>query len=361
MPTGLLDADTGFPQFNGEETNGEKIAKIENYLFLLLENLRYSFSNLGVANFNGSSLDEIGQIITKPLIVRLENDEGDIASISATTTELTARMTTAEGNYSQLTQTVSGISATVAGHDGSIASLTTAVGNITLGVDGQGSSARLYLVKGDGETDNIALGLSVTNGEKSSSIQLTAGGVDIGASQTVQFTGNVVFKSNLTDGETEISGNNIKTGSISASRIGAGTLSGQTISGGTIKGSEFQCKLDSGSSFSSGNIDFYIDDYPSGDIMVFDNGLSSSALSRYGIMISANSYSGYSLALKLYSTGNMSLTTNNTIYLDAGTVAVTGTDSVGIKAPTITIGNEGSSAAIWLSGTVYINGKPHTS
>lgn len=66
-----------------------------------------------------------------------------------------------------------------------------------------------------------SVSLSVSNGTSSSTITLTVDGVQV-ASKKIQFTGDVVFASDLTDGETTISGDNILTGSISAERIKLG-------------------------------------------------------------------------------------------------------------------------------------------
>ena len=57
--------------------------------------------------------------------------------------------------------------------------------------------------------------LSVENGEQSSTIKLTGNGIEA-QSRTIKFTGKMLFASNLTDGETEISGGNIKTGKITS-------------------------------------------------------------------------------------------------------------------------------------------------
>lgn len=69
------------------------------------------------------------------------------------------------------------------------------------------------------KVDNITL--SVSNGTESSYITLTVGGVQVGGG-TVQFTGNIVFASDLTDGYTIISGDNILTGEVSADYIRLG-------------------------------------------------------------------------------------------------------------------------------------------
>lgn len=74
-----------------------------------------------------------------------------------------------------------------------------------------------------------SLKLSVSNGEKSSTISLTKDGVLL-SSQTIQFTGQVVFKSDLsTAGSTSIDGANITTGKISADRIDVGELSTKKV------------------------------------------------------------------------------------------------------------------------------------
>ena len=52
MPSNILSADTGFPQFTKETSDKDKIEQITSYLYMLLEQLRYSFCNLDKDNFN---------------------------------------------------------------------------------------------------------------------------------------------------------------------------------------------------------------------------------------------------------------------------------------------------------------------
>lgn len=84
--------------------------------------------------------------------------------------------------------------------------------------------------------DSASISLSVTD-EKGSTIVTTA--------KTIQFTGDVIFASDLTDGTTVISGDNIKTGQISAQYIDTANLDLKTKSG------YLETKL------SSGRIEFY--------------------------------------------------------------------------------------------------------
>lgn len=66
-----------------------------------------------------------------------------------------------------------------------------------------------------------SISMSVSNGASSSTITLTVDGVQV-ASKTIRFTGDVVFASDLRDGETIISGDNILTGEISAEYLKLG-------------------------------------------------------------------------------------------------------------------------------------------
>ena len=66
-----------------------------------------------------------------------------------------------------------------------------------------------------------SISLDVSNGTSSSRIELTVDGVQV-SSATVRFTGNIVFESDLADGNTTVSGDCITTGEISARYIKLG-------------------------------------------------------------------------------------------------------------------------------------------
>lgn len=94
-----------------------------------------------------------------------------------------------------ITSTVTGLSGDVNSLSGNVSSLSQSVSTISQKVD--------------------SITLSVTNYTDSSMISLSANGIVL-SSQLIEFTGDVVFKSNLRDGSTIISGDNIQTGSINA-------------------------------------------------------------------------------------------------------------------------------------------------
>ena len=129
--------------------------------------------------------------------IRLEvsNDIQDLsASIDIQLDSITSQITGLDGQVSSITQTVSGIQTQITGLNNQVSSI-------------------------DQKVDSIDL--SVSNGNTSSRISLTVDGVQV-SSATVRFTGDIVFASDLTDGVTEISGDNIQTGEISARYIRLG-------------------------------------------------------------------------------------------------------------------------------------------
>lgn len=166
MPSNLLSVDTAFPTFTSDQSNEEKLDVVTNYLYMLMEQLRYTLANLGAGNFNDTELDEIGMKITQPIYVDLENAAGAIVDLTLTADQLTSRLADAEGDISSIDQYAKSIT------------------------------------------------MQVTNGETSSTIKLLAGGVQI-ASQIIQMNGLVTF-TGLEDGTTVINGGCIQTGTIDA-------------------------------------------------------------------------------------------------------------------------------------------------
>lgn len=161
MPSNWLYVDTNFPTFAGEESPNEKISTIQNYMYMLLEQLRYTLHNLDTSNMNQTALTQFENYLTEPIYTRIQDDEGNIQQLSITAQRLLSRMSDAEGNISAIEQYAKSIT------------------------------------------------LAVTNGETSSTIQLLANGIAI-ASQIVTFNGVVTFEG-LRSGRTVIDGGWINT------------------------------------------------------------------------------------------------------------------------------------------------------
>lgn len=89
MPTEFAALDTGFPSFTGRESTEQKVTALHNYVFMLLENLRYLLRNLSPeANFNEADRkaweEEIraGVVVSNTVITNeLYADYGAIADL----------------------------------------------------------------------------------------------------------------------------------------------------------------------------------------------------------------------------------------------------------------------------------------
>ena len=190
MPNNLLTVDTAFPTFTEDQTNDEKLDVVTNYLYMLLEQLRYTLQNLGMGNFNGAELTELGLMISEPISVHLESLEGNLLDLSLTTSGLSAQIENVAGSVHDLEITADLLTSQIEDAEGNISAIEQYAKSITL---------------------------SVTNGETSSTIKLLAGGVQI-ASQVISMDGLVTF-TGLEAGTTVINGGCIQTGTIDADRL----------------------------------------------------------------------------------------------------------------------------------------------
>jgi len=65
MPGTLSNADINFPTFEG--STEKQLKDVESYLYMLLENLRYSLANIGTENMNSDELDKIIKMSAKQI------------------------------------------------------------------------------------------------------------------------------------------------------------------------------------------------------------------------------------------------------------------------------------------------------
>lgn len=123
MPSNLLNVDTGFPDLRGNQSTDEKFRMVSDYLYMLLEQLRYSMANLGRENFNDTAFQEIAGLITEPVYIQLKDVEGNLSSLTVTAEQLISRMADAEGNISVLQQTSTSLTSQISDLEGNVSSL----------------------------------------------------------------------------------------------------------------------------------------------------------------------------------------------------------------------------------------------
>lgn len=155
MPSNWLYIDTNFPSFTQKESDGEKIETMQDYLFMLVEQLRYTLRNLDLKNMNKAAMNGFLQNIREPIYAKIEDTNKNVNELSITAKGLSTRISNAEGSITQLGATADGLAAEIrnakgditqlgARADGLAARISSAEGNITqLGATANGLSARI--------------------------------------------------------------------------------------------------------------------------------------------------------------------------------------------------------------------------
>lgn len=241
--------DQNLPRFTGREGLEERVKRLQDYQYQLLEALRYMMHNLDTRNFNQVELNRFTGTITDPIYARIEDEAGNLTELSITAKGLATRVSDAEGNISTLQQTASLIQATVSNQAGQISILQQTAESIQLTVANQAGqismlqqtaesiqltvanqagqismlrqtaeSIQLTVADQAGQISAIrqsvnSITLSVSNGEESSLIALYRDGIVV-SSQNITLRGMVTFTDLETAGRTVIYGGNILTDSL---------------------------------------------------------------------------------------------------------------------------------------------------
>lgn len=218
------------------------------------------------------------------------------AEIKVTTDKIILNIKGVDGRVSSISQNLDEIKLTIQNDKGEISEIKQTVGSLSSRVsnaEGAASSA-------EQKVDSISL--SVSNNETSSTIKLMVDGVAV-SSKTIKFTGNVVFESDLSDGNTVIDGACIQTGQISADYIKLGG------------------KMEVYRTTSSNTCGGYIG---------YMSGMSSSGAATAGIGITDDTESAVMICTNAgarmgYDGDATVVCTSNKVSLTAGTVVVSGT------------------------------------
>jgi uncharacterized protein YoxC len=304
VPDNFLAVDAAMPNFDSARALPERVEELQNYVFQLLEQLRYLFNNIDpTKNFNPAALASFISNITTPIVARITDAEdrfttkldlmaeglnlritdavkglnteitataeglrtevqdavkglqteitqtagairtelsdavtGLQTEITATADGLQTQVSTLKGNISTLTQTAEGLQTQVTTQKGQISTVTqTAEGLSTRVATAEGNISTVtqtadYLVSqisGIGgafssinqRINSITISVTEASDGQSSTIALYKDGIVI-ASERIVMSGLVTFEDlSTSDGKTEINGNNIKTGKISADLI----------------------------------------------------------------------------------------------------------------------------------------------
>lgn len=181
MPTTFQLVETTFPNGEGKDTQ-EQINGVYDYLFVLLEQLRYTLFNLDGSNINQNALSEFIKNISEPIYAKIEDTDENVNELSITAQGLAGRIGDAEGNITQLQATATGLQASVSSLDGSVTNLTADINGLRTTVSGKidGSDAQTLI---DQNLNQITLAAS--SGSYGTIFALNKNGVQIASTGTV--------------------------------------------------------------------------------------------------------------------------------------------------------------------------------
>lgn len=178
MPTTFQLVETTFPNGEGKTTQ-EQINGVYDYLFVLLEQLRYTLFNLDESNLNQNALSEFIKNISEPIYAKIDDTDKNVNELSITAKGLAARISNAEGDITEIGVTVDGLQTSVSGKiDGQQAQtlINQSLGSITLSAV-SGNSGTVFQISKDGavlaSTGNVDIHVKSVNIDGT----LTAGAV----------------------------------------------------------------------------------------------------------------------------------------------------------------------------------------
>lgn len=181
MPTTFQLVETTFPNGEGKDTQ-EQINGVYDYLFVLLEQLRYTLFNLDGSNINQNALSEFINNISEPIYAKIEDTDKNVNELSITAKGLAGRISDAEGNITQLGVTAQGLQASISSLDGSVTNLTADVNGLRTQVSGKidGTAAQTLI---DQNLNQITL--AATSGSNGTVFALNKNGVQIASTGTI--------------------------------------------------------------------------------------------------------------------------------------------------------------------------------
>lgn len=182
MPSNWLYIDTNFPSFTQKESVNDKVETMQDYLFMLVEQLRYTLHNLDLSNMNKTAADEFVKQITDPIYGEIKDAEGNITKVALVAEGLAARIGDAEGNITQLQATAKGLSASISNLNGSVTNLTADVNGIRATV-----STKIDATQAQSIFEQSATGftLGATSGENGTIFKLNYNGAQIASTGSI--------------------------------------------------------------------------------------------------------------------------------------------------------------------------------
>lgn len=240
MPADILATDTLFPELNGKETTDQKFEMVTDYLWLLREQLTFALTNLGVANFNASQLQKLGNTLSEPFAVMIAEQDRKFAAFQVTIDSISGTISNLDETFMKQTDfsvTSNGVEVTIGETTRELASvlkLTSTANSLNSTITSVRSTANTAKSTADSAKSTAEDALdSVDDKISKSSATQTASGFDL---EVMNSTGAFARASLTANGLTLR--NNSGTTVLSADTSGNLKVTG-TITGSEIYGSTF--------------------------------------------------------------------------------------------------------------------------
>lgn len=92
MPSKWSMVDSSFPTFRGDEKPAQQIAMLTDYMFVLVEELKYQLANLDTENWNGTALKDFQSGTTADLDQQVSTMAARLALVAGEVAALTGRV-----------------------------------------------------------------------------------------------------------------------------------------------------------------------------------------------------------------------------------------------------------------------------
>lgn len=334
MPADILATDTLFPELNGKETTDQKFEMVTDYLWLLREQLTFALTNLGMANFNASQLQKLGNTLTEPFAVMLTEQDKKFAAFQVTIDGINGTISSLDETFMKQTDfsvTSNGVKVTIGNTTSELASVSkltstaNSLNSTITSVRSTANTAKSTAESAKSTADNVS-----NNYISKSSATQTASGFDL---EVMNSTGAFARASLTANGLTLR--NNSGTTVLSADTSGNLKVTG-TITGSEIYGSTFTTLASSNAStggyyatLSGSGLELYRDGHLSGVRLPFGEsaagtGDSSLELWYSGSLCAWFGYDIYSGSVAVGSLNQLNLFASNGLSIRANDITIIG-------------------------------------
>ena len=93
MPGNWTSIETHFPTFTDEDSMTARVDKLQQYMFILTEQLKYNLNNLDTSNWNSKALESFTSELSGGAVEKLAAIAGEIKSLSDTVSAVSGRLT----------------------------------------------------------------------------------------------------------------------------------------------------------------------------------------------------------------------------------------------------------------------------